>query len=67
MRLTREFKQEIEEYITDKPETVIGKLKTYILDDILEYIFGYYPDNEERKDWRKIGDYSKVARENYFV
>ena len=38
MRLTREFKQDIENYITDKPDTVIGKLKTYTLDDILQYI-----------------------------
>ena len=39
MRLTREFKQDIEDYITEKPNTVIGKLKTYTLDDIFEYIF----------------------------
>ena len=67
MRFTREFEKNIERYITDKPNTVIGKLKTYTLEEILEYIFGYYPDKEERKHWRKSGDYSKLARSNSIV
>ena len=67
MKFTREFEKDIEKYITDKPDTVIGKLKTYTLEDILIYIFGYYPDKEERKHWRKSGDYSKLARGNYTV
>ena len=67
MRFTREFQQDIEKYITDKPDSVIGKLKTYTLEDIVGYIFGYYPDKEERKRWRKSEDYSKLAIRNYLV
>ena len=67
MRITREFEKDIEDYITDKPDAVIGKLKTFTLDEILEYIFGYYPNKEERKLWRKSEDYSKLVRNNYIV
>ena len=67
MRLTREFKQDIEDYITDKPDTVWENLKTYTLDDIFEYIFGYYPRKEEKKIWRQSEDYSKFTTGNYSI
>ena len=67
MRFTREFQQDIEYYITNKPDTVIGKLRTFSLEDILIFIFGFYPSARERKHWRNLEDHKKLIQGNYSI